>query len=225
MAAVTQELFPPCVAIVEATHETWDVPLRAAEEQYVRTAVEKRRREFRAGRACARAALRELGLAPGAIPVGPDRAPVWPEGVVGSITHTRDFCAAAAARREDLAGLGIDAEQRGSVGPELVRKICTTAEVRWMEESPPPEGATTGEWRTLVFSAKECLYKALHPSLGGAFLDFQNATLPCRPHQGAFWIEVATERRPPGVPALLEGRFLFTSHHVITGLAFASTAG
>src|SRR5277367_2552834 len=63
-------------------------------------AVRARRTEFLAGRACARSALRKLadGRADDAIPIGPDRAPVWPAGIVGAITHAHGFAAAAVAR-------------------------------------------------------------------------------------------------------------------------------
>ena len=62
------------------------------EQAAVSRAVEKRRAEFAAGRSLARIALTEIGHAPCAIAQA-DRAPVWPLGIVGSITHSNDYVA------------------------------------------------------------------------------------------------------------------------------------
>ncbi|WP_234705049.1 4'-phosphopantetheinyl transferase family protein [Sinorhizobium meliloti] len=82
----------------------------AEEESAIATAVKSRRREFSIGRACARAALSKLGFPPSAIPTGPNREPLWPSGVVGSITHCAGFHAAAVALQKDCVALGIDVE-------------------------------------------------------------------------------------------------------------------
>src|SRR5438876_615194 len=60
-----------------------------------------RRREFTAGRVCARDALQQLGGPRCAILRDPSRAPIWPEGFVGSISHAAGYCVAAAARTAD----------------------------------------------------------------------------------------------------------------------------
>ncbi|MEO9111197.1 MAG: hypothetical protein ABI387_00960, partial [Lacunisphaera sp.] len=77
----------------------------------VERAVEKRQREFAAGRLAAKVALEkldavagEVALAPGAtitataIPIGADRSPTWPPGIAGSITHTAEVAACVVAR-------------------------------------------------------------------------------------------------------------------------------
>jgi 4'-phosphopantetheinyl transferase EntD len=188
----------------------------------MRAASEKRRRDFHAGRACARAALRRLGVWAGALPIGADRAPLWPDGIVGSITHTRGYCAAAVAWRHDLAGIGIDAERRGAVSPALVARICTDTERRWLASAPPPEGGRCGDWLSLVFSAKEALFKSLHGALAGRFLDFQDARLIAPPSDGSFRIEVIAARCPGVLSAPLVGHYLWTHLHVVTALAVAA---
>ena len=210
-------LFPSCARVFEATPDLWEAALAPAEEPFIEAAVPSRQREFRAGRACARGALRALGVAPGAIPVGSDRAPIWPAGVVGSITHTRGYCAAVVGLREDFGGLGIDAECRDAVGANHVPDVCTTEEIRWIEAT----GSTAVDWSALLFSAKESLYKALHPMLGGVILDFHDASVPRPPRDGSFWIQVAAARRPAGVSRLLRGSYLLTEIHVITGLGLS----
>src|SRR5438132_715206 len=103
-------LVPVRVVVVEATQAEWDSQLLPEEARLVATAVGRRRREFAAGRACARLALGRLGFPEAPLLSGPDRAPVWPEAAVGSITHCPGYCAAAVARRGAVRSLGIDAE-------------------------------------------------------------------------------------------------------------------
>lgn len=134
----------------------------------------KRRREFAAGRMCARAALVELGMASDR-PLGsaPDRAPLWPEGVIGSISHTDDYCIAVLARADRSDdGIGIDVERFGRVGDNLHRTIFTTAERSWLGRLPGPERAETA---TTLFSGKEAFYKAQHP-LTGSWVGFKDVS-------------------------------------------------
>jgi len=209
-------IFPPSVATAEATQESPHEPLFPEEEAAVRSAVAKRQREFRAGCAGARAALRKLGLPPQPLPVGPRRAPVWPEGVMGSITHTRGFCAAAAAWQQQIAGLGVDAEQRGAVQPSLPRHIATEVERAWMTRTPPPP---RGDWPTLLFSAKESLYKTLAARRGHTRIpDFRDAVVPAPPEREAFRIELRGSAWPSWVPRTVESRFVFYEAHVVTGI-------
>ena len=89
---------------------------------------EKRRQEFRAGRCCARRALAELGVEACAIPSGPDRAPDWPDGIVGSISHCEDHAVAVVARQDACRGIGVDLEARDRVGADVWSQIATGSE-------------------------------------------------------------------------------------------------
>jgi len=106
-------LFPEGVVVEVATPEMWEGPLYPEEEVSIRNAVRKRRREFAAGRNCARRALAFLGVQDCALPMGNDREVLWPEGIVGSISHCDDLCAVAVARRDFAAGIGLDVERAG----------------------------------------------------------------------------------------------------------------
>jgi 4'-phosphopantetheinyl transferase EntD len=134
--------------------------LREEEAAAVARAVDKRKLEMAAGRDAARAALASLGVAPMAIPRGERGAPVWPDGVVGSITHTDDWCLAAVAREADLAGLGIDAEPRGPIEADLWPAITTGGELDDLRSRPAGEAA---ERARLLFCAKEAAYKCQFP--------------------------------------------------------------
>src|ERR1700733_6978483 len=109
-------LLPRAVVVVEASAPMWEKGLLPEEDVYVAGAARKRVREFTAGRNCARQALTGLGLKPCGIP-GAGRAPVFPLGISGSITHTDNYCAAAAVRIADVLSIGIDAEVNVALSP------------------------------------------------------------------------------------------------------------
>ena len=132
----------------------------------LRHAAAKRKSEYLAGRLCAAYALRAAGL-PEAVGTK-DRAPVWPIGAVGSISHSDARAVAVVSR--DLAGLGVDIEPllTPAQALDIQDMILTKAEA----DMQPPD-LTFPEFLTLLFSAKEALYKALSARLlqMPAFLD------------------------------------------------------
>lgn len=134
----------------------------------IQRSVAKRRAEYLAGRLCARAALQALTGQVAVPATGEDRAPVWPTGIVGSITHGSGQAASVVARAADWRGLGLDLEQR--LEPEralrLAGEILTEAELQRLHALPPEAQA---ERVTLTFSVKESLFKALYPLVGVRF--------------------------------------------------------
>ena len=103
-----------------------------------------------------------------------DRAPIWPDGVVGSITHTGDFAAAAVARAADIAGLGIDSEQ--IIDPAAARDIADICMVDEAMLFKAAHGRSFCEFCTFVFSAKEAVFKCLFP-LTRKFLEFSDVRI------------------------------------------------
>jgi 4'-phosphopantetheinyl transferase EntD len=122
-------------------------------------AVEKRIREFAAGRHCARKALALLGVPEGPILRGRDREPLWPAGIVGSITHCDGYCASAVAKNADLAALGIDAEKNEPLPSGVESLVATEEETIQFRQA----GSHGIHWDKLVFSAKESFFKAWFP--------------------------------------------------------------
>lgn len=121
-------------------------------------AVAKRRSEYLAGRLVAALALRQSGLPE---TVGRNgRAPVWPEGVAGSITHSKDRAIAAVSTRYRSLGLDCEALVSTDRAMQLAATIFSETEARLR-----PDALSFGTFFTLVFSAKEALYKALSPRL------------------------------------------------------------
>lgn len=167
-------LLPGQARGVEADATDWDAELFPEELPMVARSIDRRRREVAAGRACARRALELLGSRAVALPADGDRVPRWPDGVVGSITHTHAFCAAAVAWQRDLRSLGIDAER--AIRPprdDVMRLIATPAEAAWLATLDEP---ARGLASAMVFSAKEAVYKCQFP-LTREMLDFQDVEL------------------------------------------------
>lgn len=108
-----ETILPESIAVVE-TRVDVDESLFLEERIFMARAVEGRRREFTTSRACARAALMQLGWRPRAIPAGPRGDPHWPVGIVGSITHCDGYRAAAVGRVTDFVAIGIDAEPKST---------------------------------------------------------------------------------------------------------------
>ena len=150
-------------------------PLFPEELPGISRAVEKRRREFAAGRNLARTALAGMGVAPCAI-VQSDRSPVWPPGIAGSIAHTDEFVAVSVADRARYRGLGIDIETCGRVTDEIEAKILTPDEIG---------DVPIADARTLRFACKEAVYKAVHP-LTGVFFGFHAVHIQLDGEKGTF---------------------------------------
>jgi 4'-phosphopantetheinyl transferase EntD len=171
------------------------------EEQLVAQAVDKRRREFSAGRGCARRVLAELGYPEAPILSGPKREPIWPDGVIGSITHCQGYAAAVVARAGEVAVLGIDAEPDEPLPEGVLDMVSLPEERSWLADAPPG----SPNWDRMLFSAKESVYKAWFP-LTGRWLGFEDARLTFSAADGTFRATVLVS------PATLDGR-------VVTGFS------
>ncbi|WP_320291529.1 4'-phosphopantetheinyl transferase family protein [Mesorhizobium album] len=149
----------------------------------------RRRREFAWGRHHARVALRQLGVAP--VPILPrsDGAPLWPSGVVGSISHSCCDCGAVAARVDNVLALGLDIEDDEPLGADLLPIICTPTETERAEWSSSRFGPK------LILVIKEAVYKSYAPGTG-AFLDFQDVCVRIKHESGSFEAEIVNSDKP-----------------------------
>jgi 4'-phosphopantetheinyl transferase EntD len=156
----------------EVVGDAPDASLLPEEEAVLGAVAPARRRDFTLGRVCARRALRELGVAAGPILSGTTREPLWPNGVVGSITHCAGYAAAAVARSDELASLGIDAEPHAELPDGVLALVAVEEELDWLR------GRAAGGrcWDRILFSAKESVYKAWFP-LTHAWLGFHDAAV------------------------------------------------
>lgn len=151
---------------------------------------ERRRNEFVLGRTAARMALRAVGVPDTPVVTGPSREPVWPTGIVGAITHTRDTALAAVALDRDYRGLGLDLESALRSFDGLLEMITDEAERRVLAE---PIAADSERVALEVFSAKEALYKALFPTVQ-RFFGFEAARV--RSSGGSVELELTEDLHP-----------------------------
>lgn len=214
-------LFPPQASVEvencnpqllpDPTHLLWP-----QERAVIARSVEKRRREFAAGRFLGRRVLQRLGFAELPIPVRLDRAPEWPRGVVGSISHTEALCVVCAARSCDALGLGVDVELREGLDASLTKLVCTPTELEVLDALNPHARAALGK---IIFSAKESLYKAQY-ALTAEFLDFSAVSVEVDPHSSSWYATFnvkAGEAFAPGDTVC--GRYLENGGFIATGLA------
>ena len=135
-------------------------------------ALARRKAEFIAGRRCAAEAVRRLtgrSTFPG---MGEDRAPIWPEGVIGAISHSHERAIALAGSSGRFRGIGIDIERllNEEEARDIAAQALTANERHSLGNDIDP--FMTG----LIFSAKESLFKALYPTVKRFFF-FEAAEL------------------------------------------------
>jgi enterobactin synthetase component D / holo-[acyl-carrier protein] synthase len=207
-----ETLLPPEVSAVERRGDDDDAAPLPEEHGLVEGAVAARRAEFATARACARLALQRIGVPPGPILRGPKREPLWPPGVVGSITHCTGYRAAAVARADQVLTVGIDAEPDAPIEARIATRVMDAGERAWIA------GAPAGiHWDRLIFSAKESVYKAWFP-LTRRWLGFEEAHVAIDPEAGIFEARLLIEP-PTGVPAAFHGRYIAANGLVITAIA------
>ena len=151
-----RRLFPGKVAVAaEIIGPSLAGTLWPEEQAAISGAVPSRRAEFSAGRTAARRALALLGLPPLALPMAPDRAATWPEGISGSIAHAAGLAVAVARQG---APLGVDIEDDTGIAPDLWPIICLPEELQRLGKSD------TATQVKRIFCAKEAVFKAQAPA-------------------------------------------------------------
>jgi 4'-phosphopantetheinyl transferase EntD len=216
-----EKLLPPDVVAVEAFEDKLGDSVFPGEEDLIANAVECRRNEFITARRCAREALAKLGYPPAPIRSGPRREPQWPAGVVGSITHTSGFRAAAVALQDTVASIGIDAEQNSPLAAGIEERIVVSAETEMLASLA--RAFPAAHWDRILFSAKESIYKAWYP-LSGRWLRFEDAYLIIDP-VGSFFAKLLIDctfgdDRP--LPTEIRGRFMVYNGFVATAVIIPS---
>ncbi|WLR94988.1 4'-phosphopantetheinyl transferase family protein [Shinella zoogloeoides] len=188
------------------------------EEIAMAGAIARRRHEFATGRACARDAIGQLGRPPMPLPMGRDRAPLWPDGLVGSISHSRSHCAAAAALRSDgFLALGLDIEEAEPLDEDFAEEICTPQERAWLAGQPSHH---RGLLLKALFSAKECAYKCQY-ALSGALLDFQDLAVDMDLGEERFTAHFLRDVPPFRRGDRLAGRIRLRSAHIVSAMSIA----
>lgn len=188
------------------------------EQAFIQRAEPKRRREFIAGRLCARQALSAFGITGVPLLIGENGEPLWPDGFVGSISHTNGYCGVAVSRKQDFLSIGLDVESWGDIDDEIKALVCTEQEFSWLKMFSISEQS---KYLALIFSAKECFYKCQFP-VTKKWLEFKDIWI---------FVDISAEEfivRPIaknllGENACLRGRYFFTDRYVFTGITIANS--
>ena len=170
-----------CVAIISIA----DYSDKLLGSEVVKAALMKplRKNAFSSGRHAVHLAQNELGLEPSEIPAA-GRKPIWPIGQVGSITHSTDFAAAIVSR--DLLSVGVDIERLGRIKQKLHNKFFTSTEISSISQM------TEGGADSIIFSAKESIYKAIY-SIVERYVNFQEVELILSPKNSTFSVSYMGE--------------------------------
>jgi len=187
-------------------------------DQSLDKAAINRQEEFIAGRACVALGLRELGSDGQIIKRAEDRSPLWPSGYIGSITHTKDLALASVYKDDLFKSVGIDCEVLiDQERFDNIKKLITRDEDLVLLKGEDPTRLKMVQ--TLLFSAKEALYKAINP-LCGVFFGFQEAYLSAvNFDDGSFVIVLSTSiDLIKSYEGSYVGRFIYSKTHVICSI-------
>jgi 4'-phosphopantetheinyl transferase EntD len=221
---VIEALLPGEVFSIDTVDDPPEAKLWPEEEALVANSVEKRKREFTTARHCARQALAGLGLPPVAVLTGPNREPLWPNGVVGSITHCAGYRAAVVAWDREIASVGVDAEPNEPLPEGVLTSVALPEEIRWVTELLWRRPDV--RWDRLLFSAKESVYKTWFP-LAKRWLDFEEASITVDADRGTFAARLLVPAPTlPGYGMLtgFAGRWLVSAGLVITAITVPQLA-
>lgn len=113
------------------------------------------RRASGAARWIAHRLLADIGCNDAAIPRALSGAPVWPDGMIGSLAHDDDMAVAAVAPVGHIVSLGIDIEPALALPDDILALVATPA-----DRTDAADRHLAGR---ILFAAKEAVYKAVYP--------------------------------------------------------------
>lgn len=140
--------------------------------QALENVAQTRKHHFVAGRYCAFQAAKNLGLTLPSFENAETREPLWPAGFTGSISHSKSLAISCVSDSSLFQSMGIDAEEiiKNSTAQKVSGTVAIQEELDYLNDLNVDFGFT------LLFSAKEALFKALFP-LGRKYIDFKEAVL------------------------------------------------
>lgn len=211
---------PPAGSVLISTRFS---PEHLADDDFARCGiapvrgVAKRQAEHLAGRLCAREALLRLTGQASIPAVGEDRAPQWPPGVVGSITHGQGWAAALVAPARQWRAIGLDVEQLLPTARalRLEEEILTRAEqARLVGLDDEARAARI----SLTFSLKESLFKALYPLTLTRFYFHDAELLACDQDSARLRLLIDLHRDWPS-HSEVDGQFVLFEQQVLSLVA------
>ncbi len=145
--------------------------------------------------------------------------PIWPRDLVGSITHTTEWVAAAVARRDEgFVSIGIDLEPANELTPDLWEAVCTPEE---RETLSVVCGMTPGAAAHFIFCLKEAAFKCQYP-LSGAMMEFADFAIDVDVEAGTFSAIYQRAVAQFKVHDQLLGRFAISTGHIASAVVATS---
>ncbi|NLE81629.1 MAG: 4'-phosphopantetheinyl transferase superfamily protein [Rhodococcus sp.] len=218
-----EHILPAGVVSAELYEDPPGLRPHPQEEALIGRSVEKRRREFTSARHCGRLAMQKLGVDPGPILRGERGAPLWPRGVVGSLTHCDGYRGAVLAYAMQVRSLGIDAEPDAPLPDGVLPAVSLEQERAWLASVDPADGVN---WDRLLFCAKEATYKAWFP-LTGRWLGFEDAHITFEQANegthGTFHSDLLISGETLDGPPLasFDGRWMISNGLILTAISVA----
>jgi 4'-phosphopantetheinyl transferase EntD len=211
IADAVRALFDVPVGVGVTDPRAASAPLMAGEAAHLAGAVAKRKLEFAAGRAAAREAMAALGMPLEAVLSSASRAPVWPEGVQGSISHSDQLCVAVVCPAGRV--IGVDVEPAAPLEADLMAEVL----------GHPPDSCDLKDRlaATLVFSAKEAAFKAQYP-LSKRMIGFDATTVTVE--EMSFEVVFDQPAGPFARGDKLSGRHTLVAEHFVTAVSIDSHA-
>ena len=182
--------------------------------------------EFATGRTCAHAALYRLTGRMHSVRRAPTREPIWPSGVVGSITHCAGYYAAAVGLRTHWSAIGIDAEANAPLPEGVLSLIATENERKHLARLEQTRSSDTKvHYDRLLFSVKECVYKAWYPLIRTP-LEYSQVSVFLDSFEHTY--RVAIHRKDSSCltgNCLLKGRFACSDKFILASLCVSLVDG
>ena len=203
------DLFPDGVLTLVEHRGSWPTELAPAEREQLGDVCGKRLAEFAAGREQARRLISTITGTAEPLLVGDYRQPLWPDGIIGSISHSDVYCAVAVAAVTTTSDLGIDVEKLQPLNPEVEDVVLTQSELA--------ATAAHERWvRTLIFSIKEANYKCCYHMVK-AYIDFKQCEVVLNHEDGSYQSTIRCNNGS-GEPLAIrvQGRWKVESGHIFT---------
>jgi enterobactin synthetase component D len=199
----------PCVMLAGGIVSDDTTPVNRKEFEQVASAGAKRQREFLCGRYHAHRLIDDMGYSNFEIGRDSKGCPLWPPGLVGSISHTNDYCVVAVSDDSSISSIGIDLEETGRMKEDLWKRLFTDAEISSLGKISQP--IEQKRHAAVLFSAKEAFYKYDYP-LHQRQYDFTDVEVHIDDSGHDFELSVNGQ----GYASRLTGRFVSGLTHVLT---------
>jgi len=207
----------------------WIDELTPQEKIQIGDVCERRYAEFAAGRSQARQLISALTGVAESLPIGKYRQPLWPEAVIGSISHSENYCAVAVARRSlvtgPIIGLGIDVEPfenldadvSGIVLTDSELSACGVLDAQLIQSGQAPLG---GKSHKLIFSIKEAVYKCCYPQVR-AFIDFKQCEVSLDADSQCYVATIDCKNADDQpVHLQIKGKWLIAAEHIFASAEY-----